>query len=66
MPTRVVVGFVKTSAYGGAMDEDLFYFHHIGVSYMNHKVASRSIRKVASRPKEFVQVTIKITTHKAI
>ena len=43
MPTRVVVGFVKTSAYGGAIEEDPFYFHHIGVTYINLKVASRSI-----------------------
>ena len=43
MPTRVVVGFVKTSAYGGTIEEDPFYFHHIGVTYINLKVASRSI-----------------------
>ena len=43
MPTRVVVGFVKPSAYGGTIEEDPFYFHHIGVTYINLKVASRSI-----------------------
>ena len=41
MPIRVVVGFVKTSAYGGAIEQDPFFFHHIGVNYLNLKVASR-------------------------
>ena len=43
MPTRVVVGFVKTSAYGGTIEQDPFYFHHIGVNYLNLKVASRAL-----------------------
>ena len=43
MPTRVVMGFVKTSAYGGTIEEDPFYFNHIGVTYLNLKVASRSL-----------------------
>ena len=33
MPTRVVVGFVKTSAYGGTREQDPFYFHHIVVIF---------------------------------
>jgi hypothetical protein len=43
MPTRVVMGFVKTSAFSGVLKEDPYYFHHIGVNYLNLKVASRSI-----------------------
>jgi len=43
MPTRVVVGFVKTSAYGGTLEHDPFYFDHIGATYLNLKVASRSL-----------------------
>ena len=43
MPTRVVMGFVKTSAFSGVLKEDPYYFHHIGVTYLNLKVASRSI-----------------------
>ena len=40
IPTRVVVGFVRTSAYGGTLNQDPFYFDHIGVNYFNLKVAS--------------------------
>ena len=43
MPTRLVIRFVKTSAYGGTLDEYPFYFNHLGVSYLNLKVASRSL-----------------------
>ena len=43
MPSRVVLGFVKTSAYGGTLNEDPFYFNHIDVEYLNLKVASRSL-----------------------
>ena len=43
MPTRVVMGFVKTAGYSGAIDCDPFYFDHIGVTYLNLKVASRSL-----------------------
>ena len=43
MPSRVVLGFVKTSAYGGTLNEDPFYFNHISVEYLNLKVASRSL-----------------------
>ena len=39
IPTRVVLGFVKTSAYAGAIEQYPFYFHHIGVNYLNLKVA---------------------------
>ena len=43
IPTRVVVDFVKTSANGGAIEQDPFYFHHIWVYYLNLKVASRAL-----------------------
>ena len=43
MPTRVVMGFVKTEGILGAIDFDPFYFDHIGVTYLNLKVASRSL-----------------------
>ena len=43
MPTRVVMGFVKTAGYSGAIDFYPFYFDHIGVTYFNLKVASRSL-----------------------
>jgi len=43
MPTRVVMGFVRTSSFSGVFKEDPFYFNHIGVSYLNLKVASRSL-----------------------
>ena len=42
-PTREVVWFVKTSLYAGAFDEDPFNSLHKGVTYINLKVASRSI-----------------------
>ena len=34
MPTRVVMGFVKTSAFSGVLNEDPYYFNHIGVTYL--------------------------------
>ena len=43
MPTRVVVGLVRTSAYGGTLAQDPYYFDHIGVTYLNLIVASRSL-----------------------
>ena len=43
MPTRVVMGFVKTTAFSGVYKEDPYYFNHIGVSYLNLKVASRAL-----------------------
>ena len=35
LPSRVVVGFVRTSAYGGTLTQDPYYFDHIGVTYLN-------------------------------
>ena len=43
MPTRIVVGFKRTSAYERMLNQDPYYFDHIGVSYLNLKVASRSL-----------------------
>ena len=44
MPTRVVVGFVRTSANGGILSQDPYYFDHIGVTYLNYKkIASISL-----------------------
>ena len=40
MPSRVEVGFLKTSEYGGTSDEGPFYFNHLGVSFLNLKVTS--------------------------
>ena len=41
-PARVVADFVKTLSYGGDIEEDPFFFHHICVTYIIFKVASRS------------------------
>ena len=41
MPTRVVLGFVKTSAFSGAIKEDPFYFSHNNIENLTLKVASR-------------------------
>ena len=35
MPTRVVMGFVKTTAFSGVFKADPYYFNHLGVSYLN-------------------------------
>ena len=36
MPTRVVMGFVKTSAFSGVLKEDPYYFQHIGYQAQNY------------------------------
>ena len=43
MSTRVVMGFDKTTLFSGAFKEDPYYFNHIGVTYLNLKVTSRSL-----------------------
>ena len=60
MPTRVVMGFVKTAGYSEAIDCDPFFFDHIRVTYLYLKVALKSLRYA----QVLIRNTIKITTCK--
>ena len=65
MPTCVVMGFVRKSAFSSVLKEDPYYFLHIGVTYLILKVASRHHR---NHEKKFFFILTKNLTknHKCI
>ena len=46
LPSRVVVGFVKTSAFSGTWEEDPYKFHHFDLDYISLQSNGRAIPAV--------------------